>query len=293
MQNDKIYVKKAYGKINLYLDVLNKRPDGYHNIRSVMQSVSLCDVLTLKTAPSSQAEIKIECSDKNIKCDKSNLIYKAAQKFLSKCDAECMNYSFYLEKNIPVSAGMAGGSSDAAAALMLMNEAHGCKMTLNELRHIGSEIGADVPFFLYGTDAMLGLGSGTELSPCASVKELYGVFVRHGAKLSTGAAYAALDEKKAGELTLKNADKVLFALEKNDVSALTGAIENDFELISEHFCEVEKELSLLGCKRSFLCGSGPTVCGLFYSETDADKASKSLKYPSFVARIGTESKKYF
>ena len=289
MQNDKIYVKKAYGKINLYLDVLNKRPDGYHNIRSVMQSVSLCDVITLKTAPSSQAEIKIECSDKNIKCDKSNLIYKAAQKFLSKCDAECMNYSFYLEKNIPVSAGMAGGSSDAAAALMLMNEAHGCKMTLNELRHIGSEIGADVPFCLTGGTCICeGIGENLTLLPTFS--DFYLVSAIGSSSVSTPVAFSMLDSKFGTECTdSSDISAIVDYINSKDLNGVCSTLYNKFEQVifdTNPDAKVIKELLIkYGAIGALMSGSGPSVFAFFDTYDKAMDAVCKLKIDKIRANV--------
>ena len=275
--------KRAYGKVNLFLAVGDKRSDGKHEVCTVMHRVDVYDTVTVSVTEGEG--IKLTCTDESIPTDGKNIAYAAAERYLAAARVSgCVTVD--IEKKIPVTAGMGGGSSDAAAVLTALDEIYGA-LSFDELHGIAASLGADVPFFLYETDAMLGLGCGTELSPCASVKELYGVFVRHGNKLSTGAAYAALDEKKNGNFTLKSADKVLASLEENNVLAFVGAIENDFELIAEHFEEVKNELVALGCLRSFLCGSGPTVCGLFGSENEATQASKSLKYPSFVARLGT------
>lgn len=274
--------KRAYGKVNLFLAVGDKRADGKHEVCTVMHRVGVYDTVTVTETP--EMGVTLTCSDKNIPTDAKNIAYAAALRYFEAAGISG-GVRIDIEKRIPVTAGMGGGSSDAAAVLLALNGIFGA-LAIGKLHEIAASLGADVPFFLYDTDAMLGRGSGTELTPCASVKGLYGVFACHGSKPSTGAAYAALDEKKNGILTLKNADKVLKALEDNDVSALTGAIENDFELITEHFDEVRSALTELGSVRSFLCGSGPTVCGLFLSEKEAVKASGKLKYPSFVASIG-------
>ena len=274
--------KRAYGKVNLFLAVGDKRADGKHEVCTVMHRVGVYDTVTVTQTP--ESGVTLTCSDKNIPTDAKNIAYAAALRYFEAAGISG-GVRIDIEKRIPVTAGMGGGSSDAAAVLLALNGIFGA-LAIDKLHEIAASLGADVPFFLYDTDAMLGRGSGTELTPCASAKGLYGVFACHGSKPSTGAAYAALDEKKNGILTLKNADKVLKALEDNDVSALTGAIENDFELITEHFDEVRSALAELGSVRSFLCGSGPTVCGLFLSEKEAVKASGKLKYPSFVASIG-------
>ena len=280
----KSIVKRAYGKVNLFLAVGDKRSDGKHEVCTVLHRVDVYDTVTVSTTD--KKGVTLTCSDKELPTDEKNIAYAAALRYFEESGI-CGGLAIKIEKRIPVTAGMGGGSSDAAAVLLAMNEIYG-KLSFDTLHKIAASLGADVPFFLYETDAMLGLGCGTELSRCASVNGLCGVFVRHGNKLSTGAAYAALDEKKNGDFTLKSANYLLSALEKNDVFAITGAIENDFEMISEHFSEVEAELAALGCAKSFLCGSGPTVCGLFDSEDNAFAVSEKLKYPSFVAKFGTQ-----
>lgn len=273
----------AYGKINLFLSVGALRADRKHEVLTVLHRVGIYDTVTVSEKRSDG--IKLTCSDKTLPTDGKNLAYAAAELYFEKAGIR-YGIAIDIEKRIPSTAGMGGGSSDAAAVLTALNELYGA-LSFNELHGIASSLGADVPFFLYGVDAMLGAGCGTELTPCRGVGfPLFGVFVRYGVKKSTGAAYMALDEKKGDTPLLKTADALLAALEKNDVSAVMGAIENDFELISEHFGEVETALASFGAERSLLCGSGPTVCGLFLSEADAENASKKLPYPSFVARIG-------
>jgi 4-diphosphocytidyl-2-C-methyl-D-erythritol kinase len=274
--------KRAYGKINLFLAVGDKLADGKHEVCTVMHRVGVFDTVTVSETEA--GGVTLTCSDENIPTDEKNIAYAAALRYYESANISG-GVHIDIKKRIPVTAGMGGGSSDAAAALLAMNCIYGA-LTLEELHVIAASLGADVPFFLYDTDAMLGCGSGTELSQCDCAKGLYGVFVSYGSKLSTGAAYAALDVKKKGDLTLKSADNVIKALAENDISALVGAIENDFELISEHFPEISKLLSELGSLRNFLCGSGPTVCGLFLSKGEALAACEKIKYPSFAASIG-------
>ena len=191
--------KNAYGKINLYLDVLNKRPDGYHNVKSVMQSVSLCDKITLEISDTPKDnEISIISSDINLNCDKSNLIYKAWDKFFDATGIHGKKCTFTLEKNIPMAAGMAGGSSDCACALSLLNEAFNYPLNEYELTTLGSKIGADVAFCLKGGTCICE-GIGEIITPLPDFKDVLLVSAIDNSSVSTPYAFSLLDEKYGTE----------------------------------------------------------------------------------------------
>ena len=288
MQN-KTYEKKAYGKINLYLDVLNKRDDGYHNIRSVMQTVSLYDTITLEVLPSDSTAIEISCSDDGIKCDKSNLVYKAADAFLKKHGGECGIYRFHIEKSIPVSAGMAGGSSDAAAALRLMNEAHGNPLTDSELCHIGTKIGADVPFCLTGGTCICE-EIGERLTRLPTFSDFYRISAIGHSSVSTPVAFSLLDEKFGTECTdsADIADMINYIKGKN-LDGVCSALYNKFEKVifdTNPDSKTIKELLLkYGAKGALMSGSGPSVFGFFTTEEKAKNAAELLKTHKIRAKI--------
>lgn len=277
--------KKAYGKVNLLLSVGKKRSDGKHEVVTVMYRVGIFDTVTV--TESLDGAIGLKCNDPWLPTDEGNIAYLAAKRYFEKANIK-KGICIEIEKRIPVTAGMGGGSSDAAAVLLALNEIYGA-LTVDALHSIASDLGADVPFFLYETDAMIGRGVGTELTPCPSLDtELYGVFVTEGKKPSTGAAYSMLDLKKGASPQITDEANVVKALAENDVFLLAGAIENDFEMIAEHFSTVSDELYKLGSIRAFLCGSGPTVCGLFVTRENAEISSRRLSFNSFVARIGVK-----
>ncbi len=273
--------KKAYGKVNLFLSVGAKRSDGKHEVETVLHKVGVYDTVTLEESAS--GGITLTCDDAAIPTDERNLAVKAALMYGEKANID-LNCRIHIEKNIPVTAGMGGGSSDAAAVLLMLNEIYSA-LSENELLGIASALGSDVPFFMYEDRAMVGRGSGDIMSPCESKRDtLYGVFVMHGVKESTGKAYALLDEIKNSEKPSSSHD-VTRALANNDISKLVCSISNDFELCSRHFEDVRAALEDAGCLKAFLCGSGPTVCGLFTDERQASEAASKLGYPTFMCEI--------
>ena len=275
------FTRKAYGKVNLFLSVGGVRDDGKHEVETMLCKVGVYDTVSVDLTPN--GGITLTCDDPSIPTDESNLAFKAALAYAKKAQIE-LNCRIRIEKRIPVTAGMGGGSSDAAAVLLMLNEFFG-KLSETMLLDIASSLGSDVPFFMYEDKAMVGRGSGDVMSPCVcSLDKLYGVFVMHGVKESTGKAYAMLDAAKQ-DTRLRSSEGIVSALAKGDLSALAGAIVNDFELCSKHFNNVRAELENMGCAKAFLCGSGPTVCGLFADEKSARAAAEKLIYPTFVCEI--------
>ena len=276
---------KAPAKINLTLEVLGKRPDGYHNISTVMQAVDLYDVITITDNDS--GKVTISCNYEGVPCDDSNICAKAAYRFFDYCKMDVRGVHIDINKTIPTQAGLAGGSSDGAAVIMGLNAMFSAMLKSDEMRAIGEKVGADVPFFLYEKSVMLGTGTGAELTDCGEPGfEMYGVFVTYGEKPSTGAAYRMLDEVKGEDTALKSADKLIKAMQGDDFFSFAGEIVNDFELCCATFSEVSGTLLELGCAGAFLSGSGPTVCGICKTQREAELVSQTVKYPSFVAKLG-------
>ncbi len=279
----KSVTKKAYGKVNLFLSVGKKRPDGRHDVENVMCRVGIYDTVTVTV--SDTPEIRITCENVSLPLNEDNIAYLAAKRYLEKtCIAGGVDIK--IEKRIPVKGGMAGGSTDAAAVLEAMNEIYGA-LDFATLSEIAASLGADVPFFLYGDKVMLGRGTGIELLEIGRINfDIYGVFVCYGEKQSTGSVYGMLDTLRGENVPLKTCDKIARAIAENDFFAIMGEIENDFELVCPTFNEVKSALEGSGCQKVFLCGSGPTVCGIFQSEYEAKAAAKKLPYNTFVCKIG-------
>lgn len=281
----KSITKKAYGKVNLLLKVGKIREDGKHEVLTVLHKAHIFDTVTVSETESSG--IAIQCNDVSVPQNKENLAYRAAELYFEKAGL-LPKIKISIDKKIPVTAGMAGGSSDAGATLLALDEMYGA-VRFEEMLKIASHLGSDVPFFIYPDRTMLGKGSGDILFPFPFVKnEIYGLFVVDGIKKSTAEAYRLLD--KAKENTEKKElygceEKLNLAIENGNLNDVLRAIENDFELSDKHSEKIISLLNGLGCERAFLCGSGPTVCGLF---TDIEKtriASEKITLKHFICRV--------
>lgn len=277
-----ILTKNAYGKINLYLDVLNKREDGYHNVRSVMQSVSLCDKLTLEiTDIQGGNEISIISSDTSLKCDKSNLIFKAWDKFFEVTKIKGKKCAFTLEKNIPMAAGMAGGSSDCACALLLLNEVFGYPFSEGDLIKLGSKIGADVAFCIKGGTCICE-GIGEIITPLNSFKDVLLVSAIDESSVSTPYAFSLLDEKYGTDCS-DSGDicRVIDGIKSSDTKMVTEGLYNKFEnVIIPKIENVQKIKDIMvnnGAIGALMSGSGPSVFGIFNTEKTQKIAFDALK----------------
>lgn len=280
------YQKTAYAKINLYLDVLNKLESGYHNIESVMQSISLYDTITLDVL---EGDFSIEIkTDAEIPTDERNLVYKACQKYIEyatnkrKIKKPTCKFVFSIEKNIPISAGMGGGSSDCAAALRLMNEFYSNKLKESELLEIASSIGADVSFCLVGGTVEC-RGIGDKMKALKPFKDVYLVCAIDNSAVSTPEAYKLLDARYGTHSPATRIFEVFVGAINNgaDTSRISNLLFNKFEhVIIPNNPSIEKiKTSLLenGAKGALMSGSGPSVFGIFESENDQIKAYDALK----------------
>ena len=262
-----LYRAKAYAKTNLFLDVLGKRPDGYHEIDTVMQSVSIYDEITLRLTHSG---ITVAC-DKAELSGEDNIAAKACHRFFSLAGLD-MGAEVHIVKNIPVAAGMGGGSADAAAVLILLNRATGDKLSYTELHSIAAELGADVPFFLRG-GCCRAQGIGELLTPVKNAK-MYYVFVKEGKKQSTGQMYATLDSTEI--LCDAEIEDLIAALADGDTSRVCTNMYNAFENCWDMDMLLEPFEGFKPVKR-FLSGSGPTVAGVFENYDNAVACAKTLK----------------
>ena len=177
---------KAYAKINLYLDIVSKQNTGFHDVESVMQTVSLADDLVIDVTESQSTEISVSCDSSYAPSGSDNIIYRAAELYLKRAEKSA-RVSVSLTKNIPSPAGMGGGSADAAAILRALNETYGSFST-EELESLAAEIGSDVPFCIRG-GTQIAKGRGEKLSPCREMPECYIVVACGGEGLSTPLAY--------------------------------------------------------------------------------------------------------
>lgn len=271
----------AYAKINTYLDVISKRPDGYHNIESIMRSVSLCDEITV-TYHGDGNNISLFCSDPRLPTDEKNLAYKAALTF-EKCTGVSADLSIHIEKNIPFEAGLGGGSSDAAAVLRALNSLLGTALDNAELAAIGARIGADVPFCVYGGCAAVS-GIGEKIHPICNAPECYAVVAIDGEGISTPYAFGLLDKKYDDfkeYVPANDIASVCAAYERRDYRAIC---ENAFNLFEEvvlpshsRAAQLKKLLTDNGADASLLSGSGPSVVALFNKQDRAECAASALR----------------
>lgn len=258
----------APAKINLRLEVLNKRPDGYHNIRSLMCAVGLHDILTLSPAPQG---ISLSCAGTHVPVDERNLAYRAAALLLDHANLS-IGVRLHLEKLIPAAAGLGGGSSDAAAAMSGVCELFRLSYPQEELMELGTRLGADVPFFFYGSPC-LATGIGEKLAPISLSPSFWTILVTPPLEVSTAWAY--------GRITL-HPDRIPCPLpETIDLRETgNGILYNDFEdVVMPTFPLVReaKELLLdLNAWGALMSGSGPTVFGIFFEEAPARHAEEEI-----------------
>ena len=285
------YKKKSYAKINFYLDVIDKMENGYHNIESVMQSISLFDEVSLTVSEAAgENEITITSNSSQIPLNEKNLVYKAAVKFLAYLEnigkkITKKKLSFHIEKNIPVEAGMAGGSTNCASALYLLNEAFNYPLEDNELLSLGASLGADVAFCQTGGTALC-RGIGEKITKLKSAPTLNLVSAIGNSGISTPIAFGLLDEKfGTNPGPSARVDDFIFALESGNLEKISASLYNKFEAviepINESVAEIKNALLKCGALGALMSGSGPSVFGIFASEIDAKNAYNELKKKDF------------
>ena len=261
---------KAYAKINLTLDVLNRRPDGYHDLRGVMCRVSVYDRINIQAAE----DISF-ASD--IPLPQNNTAVKAARLFFEETGRGA---DIRLEKRIPSEAGLGGASADAAAVLRGMNELYGNPVAEKRLYELGLMVGADVPFCLMGGCA-LAEGVGEILTPLP-LPHLDLVIIKGSGGVSTGALFKSLRLPVEHPYT----DGAIAAIQKGDVSALASLCENSLEppatALLPEIAENKRQLMQNGALSAFMTGSGAAVVGLFPNESAAQQAAQALSHLPFV-----------
>jgi len=262
----------AFAKINLGLEVLYRRDDGYHEIRTIFQTVDLWDVLSFEATAGER--LSFSCDDPALPTGEDNLVVRAAEA-LARRTGRRQGVAIHLEKKIPVGAGLGGGSSDAAATLLALNELWSAGLPLSALHDLARRLGADVPFFLYGGTA-LGIGRGDEVFPLAREVRLPIVLVLPDAPLSTASVYRSLVLTKR-ESTLK---LQYFPSSVWDGEDSLFSISNDLESAAVRLLPsidgFKQSLRELGACATAMSGSGSTVFGLFLSSATAESAALTL-----------------
>lgn len=267
---------KARAKINLSLDVLGKRGDGYHEILTVMQALELHDVLEVELLP---GEIRVESSDPEVPPGPGNIVYRAAG--LIRREYGCTRGArIYIHKNIPVAAGLAGGSTDAAAALRALNELWELNIGEGEIFRLGEMLGSDVPFCLLGKAALAG-GRGEVLTPLPPFSGLGVVLVKPPFGVSTARIYGLYDTCPPGPGPDTGA--LIGALKKRDVPAVAGLMGNVLERVTSslhpEIMDIKNALLAAGAAGALMSGSGPAVFGLCAGPEEALAVASRLKLP--------------
>lgn len=258
----------ALAKINVRLEIIGKREDGFHEIRSIMGAVGLYDTISLSKT---SAGITLTSNSREIPLDNKNLAFKAASVLMETANVSA-GVRIHLEKHIPIAAGLGGGSSDAAATMKGMNELYGLKFSPSQLVELGVKIGADVPFFFSKGPALV-TGIGEKLFPIELSPPFWVLLVTPPIPVSTAWAYR--------RFRLQPQDEIFTFSTKIDLLKLGKEIlYNDFErVVTPHFPEIakiKKALENLGAWGALMSGSGPTVFGLFFDEAEARSAEIKL-----------------
>ena len=276
---------KAYAKINITLDIPKIREDGYHELSSVFQTVSLHDELEIDVTESDKNEIILTCNEPNVPCDEKNLCWKAAKVFLEKYGIENKKICIDLKKNIPSGAGLGGGSSDCAETLKALNKLLEINASDEELEEIGVKLGADVPFFIKG-GTQLAEGIGEKLTELKlPYPELSLVIIKPEAALPTVNIYKIFDGLPKEKLPEASTEKFLTEISKGDINAFkltTNMLEPAAKTLCPEIGDAEKLLTENGAVSAMMTGSGSAVFGIF---TDVNKAAEALEAAKHTEKI--------
>ncbi len=281
--NEDTLTRKAYAKINLALDVIRRREDGYHEVRMIMQTVDLYDVLTF--IKSRSPGITVVTDKEGLPGDESNLVYKAAKLIMEKYPLR-QGVRIELKKRIPMAAGMAGGSTDAAAVFHGMNELFQLGMTESEMCTMGVKIGADVPYCIQGGTA-LSEGIGEVLTQLDDAPFCHVLLAKPDIDVSTKYVYENLRADRLARHP--DIDGMRTAIEEGDLHKMAGYMENVLETVTIKEYPVIEEIKGFmkrkGALNALMSGSGPTVFGIFEKEEEARKAYEELKEAKLAGQV--------
>lgn len=269
---------KGNAKINLTLDVLYKREDGFHQVEMIMQAIDLADIVSLEERKNSV--ISVASNIARLPCDHRNLAYRAAVLIKEACQVTT-GVHIFLEKNIPVAAGLAGGSADAASVLLGLNNLWKLGLSLHELEILGAKLGSDVPFCLRG-GTMLATGRGEMLEPLADLKPCYVVLAKPPISVSTSWVY----RQYRGQDVKDHPDTsgVRSCLTQGDLPGVANRLCNVLESVTipihPQIKELKESMMQHGAMASLMSGSGPTVFGLVEDQAGAEHIAKKLRNQS-------------
>ena len=267
---------KARAKINLGLDVCRRLENGYHEVKMVMQTVDIYDELSLKKREDSDIVLLVNSGD-DLGTLEDNLIYKAAKRMREHYGLN-QGIEIYLKKNIPVAAGMAGGSADAAATMLGINELFALARSKEELMELALPLGADIPFCIMGGTA-LAEGIGEKLTPLPAPPDAVLLVVKPPIMVSTGKVYQSLDLKE-----LKNhpdIDGMVAAIRDSDLKGIVQRMENVMETVTETefpiITDIKRMMTGNGALNAMMSGSGPSIFGVFMDRTTATDAAEYVR----------------
>ena len=265
---------KAYGKVNISLDVVGKREDGYHLLSMIMQNIDLYDEIEVEKQ---ECGIILECNKSYVPVDNRNLAYKAAEIFKERYDI-VDGVKINIEKNIPVSAGLAGGSTDAAAVLKVMNKLFNVNATEEELMELGLKLGADIPYCIHGGTALCE-GIGEIITPIKPFRDKIVVLVKPAFGVSTKEVYKNFNLEKVKQHP-KTAE-IINAIENDDLNFVASNMKNLLENVTlrKHkiLIKIKEEMNACGAIDSMMSGSGPTVFAFFDDMLKAQRCFEKMK----------------
>ncbi len=264
----------APAKLNLYLRVIGKRPDGYHELETIFERIDLADELTFHEAD----DLRLTCSTPALSCGEDNLVLQAAR-LLQRVTDTSSGAAIHLTKRIPIAAGLGGGSSDAAATLLGLNQFWNTRCSAHELHELACRLGSDVPFFLADASFSLGRGRGELLEPVRDTKILWHVLVTPDAQLSTKEIFASADFTLTANAP--SSTILLHALCNGSLGELATGLWNDLQPEAIRRCPVMAEaishLQRAGCLGVMTSGSGPSVFGLCQDAAHARAVATQIR----------------
>ena len=266
---------RALAKINLGLDILGKREDGYHEVKMIMQTVKLHDTLTFETVD--EDVIVLSTNADELPVNEDNLVYKACRMLKQEYQIT-RGIRVFLQKELPVAAGMAGGSADAAAALIGMNKIFDLQIPKHKLMEYGVKLGADVPYCIMKGTA-LSEGIGEKLTALAPMPDCYILLAKPPIAVSTKMVYENLHANELKEHP--DIDGMVIALEEHSLQGITERMENVLETVTQVrypvIAEIKACMKECGAMNSLMSGSGPTVFGIFTEKEKAEKAADAIR----------------
>jgi len=264
---------KTPAKVNITLDIKGKRSDGYHDVYMIMQEIPLYDIITIEKSDT----IEIKNNLPYLPCDERNIAYRSAKLFFEHTKIRGGAY-IHIEKNIPVGAGLGGGSTNGAGVIMALNEMYNAKLSLKKCMELGAQIGADVPFFMLG-GTCLAEGLGEILTPIAHLPKCFMVLAKPPFSVSTKLVYQSLNLEEINKRP--NTDAVISALEQGDLKTIAKNMVNVLETVTikkyPKINEYKKIMQRSGALGALMSGSGSTAFALFDDFNKAKNCSDTLK----------------